>query len=263
MSEVSENCPHKELCGSCGWSHIPYDKQLVQKLSDINGSFALKELEYHCSEILPSPKVDHYRNRMDFVINFQGDVGLRQKGKWWRVIDNHPCFIADEEIDERFYKVRDWVKSCELSFFDRKKHNGFLRYAVIRSSRAGSNLVILVTSKPENSEEEVKARAAFALLRDTLGDTSLVWSVNTTTSDVSFGQELETISGEGFLREVIAGFQYIVEPHAFFQTNSYAAPLLLETVSEFCGDLSEKRLLDLYCGSGFFQLRSRKRQGVP
>ena len=83
------NCPNKELCGSCSWSHIPYDKQLTQKLADINGSFTLKELDLKCEQILPSPVTEHFRNRMDFVIDFEGRVGLRQKGKWWRVIDDH------------------------------------------------------------------------------------------------------------------------------------------------------------------------------
>ena len=105
------NCPNKELCGSCGWSHIPYDKQLTQKLADINGSFALKELDLKCEEILPSPVTEHFRNRMDFVIDFEGRVGLRQKGKWWRVIDDHTCFLASEDIERLFHIVRDWTKT--------------------------------------------------------------------------------------------------------------------------------------------------------
>jgi 23S rRNA (uracil1939-C5)-methyltransferase len=142
-------CPQKDRCGSCGWSHIPYEKQLAQKLSDINGSFAIKKLDLHVSEVLPSPKTDHYRNRMDFVIDFQGNVGLREKGKWWRVIDDHPCFIADEKIEELFRAVRAWTKTAGLSFYDRKAHTGILRYAVIRATSIGETMINIVTSAPE------------------------------------------------------------------------------------------------------------------
>ena len=55
-----------------------------------------------------------------------------------------------------------------------------------------------------------------------------------------------------FLMENIGDHQYRISPQAFFQTNSFAAPILLSTVKEFCGDLTNRTLLDLYCGTGFF-----------
>lgn len=247
-------CPQKDVCGSCGWSHIPYEKQLQQKLSDINGSLKIKKIDLECEEILASPKLDHYRNRMDFVIDFEGKLGLRQKGKWWRVIDGNTCFIADEKIDQLFAIIHGWVKTSGLSFFDRKSHTGLLRYAVIRASSIGETMITVVTSKPENEEAQTQVRASLKQLFDLTKATTVIWSINETVTDVSFGQTLETIAGPGFIEESINGVHYRITPNAFFQTNSYAAPLLLETVTEFCGDLSDKTLLDLYCGSGFFSV---------
>lgn len=250
---MSSPCPQKEICGSCSWSHIPYEKQLVQKLSDINGSFAIKELELKCEEILPSPLKEHYRNRMDFAIDYQGRVGLKEKGKWWRVIDGHGCFLADKQIDELFVVVRDWVKTSGLSFYDRKAHTGFLRYAVIRSTTLGQTMVNLVTSALPESETTEFVRS------DKFGSapfhpTTFIWSQNSTITDVSYGDILETISGPGTIEEVIGGHRYRISPNAFFQTNPHGAAVLLKTVEEFCGDLSGKILLDLYCGSGFFSV---------
>ncbi len=245
-------CPNKEICGSCSWSHIPYEKQLDQKVSDINGSFALKGLELRCSEILPAATTEHYRNRMDFVIDFEGRVGMRQKGKWWKVIDDHTCFLSDKKIESLFHVIRKWTKTSGLSFFDRKAHTGILRYAVIRSTALGETMVTIVTSAPEQEKEQILL--ALQKLSEIAGPTTLVWSVNTTISDVSFGDELTTISGEGTIEEQIDGVRYKISPNAFFQTNSYTAPLLLQTVKEYCGDLSEKKLLDLYCGTGFFSV---------
>ncbi len=254
-------CPQKELCGSCSWSHIPYDKQLQQKLSDINGSFALKELDFTCDKIVASPKTEHYRNRMDFVIDFEGRVGMRETRKWWKVIDNHTCFLADEKIDETFSRVRDWVKTSGLSFYDRKSHEGFLRYAVIRSTTLGETMVNLVTSAPVKDEEWLDQSSATqpgcvhgnqVALPLFPPCTSLMWSINDTMTDVSFGSDIRTLAGSNTIEESIGGIRYRISPNAFFQTNSYAAPLLLKTVEEFTGDMVNKTLLDLYCGTGFF-----------
>lgn len=251
-------CPKKDVCGSCSWSHIPYDKQLEQKRSDINGSFKLKKLDLRCEEIIPSPQTEHYRNRMDFVIDFEGRVGLREKGKWWRVIDDHTCFLGDARIETLFAQVRAWVKTCGLSYYDRKSHAGFLRYAVIRSTTQGQTMLNIVTSEP-TAQDDLSVFSSLASL-----PTTLIHSINHTITDLSFGEEIRVLSGPGFIEENIAGFTYRISPNAFFQTNPHGAPLLLETVSTFCGDLSQDRLLDLYCGTGFFSiaLANRTKQTV-
>lgn len=252
MQPMKTLCPNKEVCGSCGWSHIPYDKQLEQKLADINGSFKLKELPYTCKEILPSPVTAHYRNRMDFVIDFEGRVGLRQKGKWWRVIDDHHCFLSDERIENIYSVTRDWSKKAGLSYFDRKAHTGLLRYAVVRSTSLGETMLTIVTSKPASADEETALRTALAELVTAANPTTLILSINNTVSDTSVGDQLETIHGPGHIIEEVNGSKYRITPNAFFQTNLYTASILQQTVVDMIGDVSNKTVMDLYCGSGFF-----------
>lgn len=250
---MTSACPQKEICGSCGWSHIPYPKQLEQKLSDINGSFKLKELSYQCTEISPSPKTSHYRNRMDFVIGFDGKIGLREKGKWWKVIDNHSCFISDEHIDRLFQTTRQWAHNSKLSYYDRKSFKGLLRYAVIRCTSKSETMINIVTSLAQQDEEALLQEQLYKLAKETAA-TTLIHSTNTTITDVSNGDILKTISGNGYIEEIVGGYTYRITPNAFFQTNSNAAGILLELVKNYAGDLTDKKLLDLYCGSGFFSI---------
>ncbi len=209
---------------------------------------------------------------MDFVIDWQGSVGLREKGKWWRVIDNHPCFLADEQIDDLFAVCRAWAKTCGLSFYDRKANTGILRYAVIRSTTLGQTMVTIVTSAPKDDGEKRQILDALELLTTSANvraglkpaPTSLIWAINHTITDVSHGGENIVISGPGYIEEEIGledpslpqdqKIRYRISPNAFFQTNPHAAPLLLQTVAEYLGDLSGKTFLDLYCGTGFFSL---------
>jgi tRNA (uracil-5-)-methyltransferase len=249
-----DSCPNKDVCGSCTLSDVPYADQLAQKRSGLNQLLEKEKLPYRCDEILPSPKQSHYRNRMDFVIDFEGRVGLRQKGKWWRVIDNHHCFISDRSIEVAFQAVRDWVRQAGISYFDRKKHHGLLRFAVVRVTLKGETLVDIVTSVPKDIEEREFLRSALTHLSKSEHITTLVWSTNSTIADVSFGDIQEVFTGTGTLIERIRDTDYRISPHAFFQTNSHAAPLLLDTVQEWAQAAGGKRLLDLYCGTGFFAL---------
>jgi 23S rRNA (uracil-5-)-methyltransferase RumA len=249
MNETSSPCPNKDVCGSCGWSHIPYEKQLAQKLSDINGSLALHHVALRCEEITPSPKTTHYRNRMDFVIDFEGRVGLRQKGKWWKVIDNHPCFLGDERIEQGFHEARNWAKSAGLSFYDRKSFQGFLRYAVLRSNVRGELMLIVVTSAPDTETSE-----SFTELLKQSSAEHIIWSISHGTSDVSFGDELITLRGKGYLQESIDQYSFRVTPNAFFQTNSHGAALLAKSVLGRIEQQAPTKVLDLYCGSGFFSI---------
>lgn len=252
------SCPQKDRCGSCGWSHIPYDKQLAQKLADINGSFALKKLSLHCEEILPSPAREHYRNRMDFAIDFEGRMGLKEKGKWWKVIDGHYCFLADKRIEALFDAIRAWLPLSGLSYYDRKAQTGLLRYAVIRAMQTGETMVDIITSAPADDQEDQKAHQAFVALAKTLSPTSFFWSINHTISDVSYGDEHRLILGQSYIEEVIDSNHYHIGPNAFFQTNSQGASLLLETVKTFAGSTKDKTVLDLYCGTGFFAIAFAK-----
>jgi tRNA/tmRNA/rRNA uracil-C5-methylase (TrmA/RlmC/RlmD family) len=222
---------------------------------------------------------------MDFVIDFEGRVGLREKGKWWRVIDNHTCFIADTKIEELFQIVRDWVNQAGLSYFDRKYHHGLLRYAVIRTTTTGEAMVSIITSEPESEETQRLSEQLFQLtnLLTCNFSTTVIHSVNSTTSDVSHGGENYVISGNGFITEEINGYTYKITPNAFFQTNPYGAKVLMDTVIDFAAqairlphlqqaqvrnydmpepssrvssknEQSDLIILDLYCGSGFFTI---------
>ncbi len=194
---------------------------------------------------------------MDFTINYQGKVGLREKGKWWSVIDNHCCFISDERIESLFHHVREWTASAGLSFFDRKAHTGFLRYAVIRASLTGETLLTLITSAPTEDESLAEEKMMELGALDEL--TSVVWSINHTVSDVSVGDEDRVLKGDGYITDEVGGFRYRISPYDFFQSNSEGAGILLDRVVDYATRAGGKRLVDLYCGAGFFTIPLAKK----
>jgi 23S rRNA (uracil-5-)-methyltransferase RumA len=250
-------CNRKDLCGSCSWSDIPYEQQLANKLIAINKVAGEANVELTCTQIIPSVTTSNYRNRMDYVVNFKGEFGLREKGKWWKVLDNHTCFLPDTKIIELFNKIYPWIKNSGISYFDRKSYVGLLRYVVFRTTSLGETMVIVLTSSPKTPEESETIRRALLTLKEDIKVTSLIWSHTNSTSDISFGDTCEMISGAAYIKERINGYNYIIRPNSFFQTNSLTAGLLQQHVLSMVDSFSlssDATLLDLYCGSGFFTL---------
>lgn len=254
-------CDKKDVCGSCGWSEISYEEQLNKKLHAINQSAKSANTSIVCSRIIPAVKTSNYRNRMDFVIDYKGNFGLRERGKWWKVIDNHTCFLPDAAIITLYHKIYGWVKACGLSYYDRKADKGLLRYVVIRATKLGETMVIVLTTGPKNSGETDLIQSKLADLSTSLNAasnvTSSVWSYTVSKSDISFGETYEVISGRDYIREKINDHFFIIRPNSFFQTNSYTAELLQAQVMSIINRFNLPKtanILDLYCGSGFFTL---------
>jgi 23S rRNA (uracil-5-)-methyltransferase RumA len=195
---------------------------------------------------------------MDFVIDYRGNFGLREKGKWWKVIDNHTCFIADKRIEDAFHDCYGWIKESKLSFWDRKTYKGLLSYIVLRTVGSGDLMVNVVTSADYEEGDRKRIEDKLKTLSHETKATTLLWSVNHTKSDVSFGDEVQIISGPGFIEEIINGYTYRITPNSFFQTNSKAAAVLQNKVLEFggsgYGNTGAQNVLDLYCGNGFFTI---------
>lgn len=264
MAKNNILCPNKDLCGSCSLSETPYKQQLKDKLTQINTAAKESGLASVCNDIKESPVTSHYRNRMDFVIDYRGKFGLREKGKWWKVIDNHTCFIPDESIIELFNILYPWVKNSGVSYFDRKSYEGLLRYAVIRVSKIGQKMVIVVTSEPKDALENSNLQKSLNELKDLLDVDSFIWASTTSKSDVSLGEKIQVIKGKEYIEEKINGYNFRIRPQSFFQTNSFAAEVLQNTLISIAKELISKvkhnksakdlKILDLYCGSGFFTL---------
>ncbi len=263
-------CPNKEECGSCPLSYLPYEQQCNRKVKELKEDFLVFGIKAPFS-FVSSPKSSHYRNRMDYAISFKGDVGLRARKKWWRILDGHTCFIAHEDIELAFKISREWVKNTKLSYFDRKKHIGLLRYIVIKTTTTGELLISVVMSSLDFDSEitEIKILSELKELVNMLSKhfhkdkLSVVWLENNTITDVSFGSVKRIVHGVGYITETINNIFFKITPNSFFQNNLYLTPKLQEYVGEkvlevlSSKDKSREALQSifvLYSGSGFFSL---------
>lgn len=258
---VKPECPHAGLraeapakagsCGGCAWQHVAYDRQLAEKRAAVEA--ALAPVGVTVASIDPAVERFHHRNRMDYVFGPGGELGLKQPGRWDAHIDLSTCLLLSTDGFEVVNRVREWARAHGLQPWDNRAHNGLLRYLVIREGKeTGERLAMLVTADGPLEKENELVEALSPLC------TSIVHGINPTITDLSIAQTLRPLKGEPLLRERVGGVTYRIHPNAFFQTNTRMAGVLLERVRELVLSGPHARLLDLYCGGGFFSLALAK-----
>jgi 23S rRNA (uracil1939-C5)-methyltransferase len=240
-------CPHAGACGGCAWQHVNYGRQLEEKRRA--ATEALLSVGVPVGDIVGTPHQLHYRNRMDYVFGPNGELGLKEPGRWDSHLDLSTCLLLSTDGFEVVRLVRAWARSTSLKPWDNRSHEGFLRYVVVREGKnTAERLAMLVTAEGP-LEKEAELISALSPLC-----TSIVHGINPTITDLSFASTLRALKGEALLREQVGGVTYRIHPNAFFQTNTEMAAVLLERVRERVVAGPHARLLDLYCGGGFFSL---------
>ena len=149
-------CPNADVCGSCPLSHIPYNLQLTIKKEYVSSLLKLAEVSnispplkkaLSSINIIPSVPNAHYRNRMDFAVDIKGNLGLKQKGLWYKIIPHHKCFLSASSIEKAFDLTEKAFHKFKVKGYDRKLHQGFLSFVVIRGNLQGDVTINYILRK--------------------------------------------------------------------------------------------------------------------
>lgn len=249
--------PHAGVCGGCLWQQIDYAAQLRLKREMINRTLAKAGHVEQVDDVVPSPDTLYYRNRMDYVVGWTGGVGLKEYGTWNRYVDVKTCLLLDKEASQILEIVRTWMRENELQPWDAKKQTGLIRYCVIRLGKNTNERMVTLIVKDLNGLDG-RARQTFSERIGSLA-TSLLLGENPEITDLSLAKTIVVLRGPAFLTEEVNGIKYHIHPNSFFQTNTRMAASLQDEVLACAGELKGKRLLDLYCGLGFFGIAVAKR----
>lgn len=125
-----------------------------------------------------------------------------------------------------------------------------LRHLVIRKSpKTKQILVNLITS----SQIDVNINNfPNMLLNSNLDGTivSILHTINDSVADIVKCDALNILYGDDYYIEQLFNLKFKVSAFSFFQTNSLGAEKLYSIVKEFIGNVKDKTIFDLYCGTG-------------
>ncbi len=236
-------CPYFTHCGGCTTQHLDYSLQIEQKRKALVQAINFNDIKTF------SGKEYSYRNRMDFVFHPQG-LGLRERGKWYSIVDIQKCVISDEKINQLLQEVQEYFKKPDA--FDVRKHTGTFRYAVIRVTSIGDSSISFVLN--EDSSRLGEAVEKITEFSTQTAAKNIMIAVIPAHSDVSVSENATVIKGSEYLQEQFLGKTFYFPIQGFFQNNSQMAEKMQEYVYSLLQkyDTSAAHLLDLYGGVGTF-----------
>ena len=246
-------CPHFDICGGCTWQDLEYSKQLRYKRKQVVDCLEhigrLKEVEV--PDTIPVSDPFYYRNKMEFSFNVADDdfrLGLHKRGRFDQIFDIHQCLLQSPASNEIVAWLREYVKENRIPVYDVLKHEGFIRFLVIREGKqTGQTMLNLVTTSgviPESEKLVKSALERFPQIK------TIVRNINDQRSNIARGESEEVLFGPGHIEETILGYTFRIYANSFFQTNSIQAATLYGKAIEFLRPDKSDRLLDLYCGAG-------------
>jgi len=266
---ILPQCQHFEYCGGCKWQNLPYETQLQYKFEHVKES--LEKLGRTIPEtifpVLPSPQIFGYRNKMEFSFSARRwlvpeelknpdikkdfAIGFHLPGAFDKILDIQYCWLQSELLNNILNFSRAYFRDYSLPVFHLRKHEGILRFLVLRESFSNHQVMVnIVTFKPVAEE---LTEFAQQLTRKFPQVTSVVNNVNSKLAQIAVGEEEYLISGEPTIREKLGDITFEISANSFFQTNSLQAYNLYQVVREYAQP-QDKIIWDLYSGTGSIAL---------
>ncbi|ASJ01880.1 23S rRNA (uracil-5-)-methyltransferase RumA [Thermococcus profundus] len=240
---ASPRCPHFGTCGGCLWQGLKYKEQLRIK-AEIFG-----RITGISAEIRGSPKIWGFRNVSNFIVTTSG-IGLKKYGNPLEVVNLSGCPVFSKKTIEYLSALKGFLREMGLRPWNQKKKTGEVHYLQVREGKFTGDVMVNLIAHVKPSKEVLEAFEDYFSFAD-----SLYWSFKVDERDDPRGNA-QLIAGEPYIRERIGDVTYLIHPNSFFQTNSYALPLLLKAVEDFT---EGKNVLDLYSGVGTFGVWLAKR----
>lgn len=256
MANSRSVCPQHELCGGCSFQGTDYEEQLNIKLKRSIAEFTKNEIELPpLIEIVPSPDIYAYRNKMEYsfgdeVIGGELKLGMHKKRSYISIIDASCCQLVPEDFNRILAFTKTWCIEKAYSFYHKKRHQGLLRSLILRKGIRTSELLInIVTSGEGGFADDEYCNKLLSLNIDS-EIVGILHTVNDNISDALKVDELKILYGRDFYYEKVLGLDFKVGAFSFFQNNVPAAERLYKTALELIPELEGKTVYDLYCGTG-------------
>lgn len=278
-------CCHFGRCGGCKWQALPYSMQLQYKQQQVEDQLVrIGRLDLPgISPILGAEKTIEYRNKLEYTFSNRRwilseeepeslsekdrcGVGFHIGGMFDKVLDITKCHLQREPTNALRLFAREYALNHNLSFFDLRAQQGFMRTMIVRTTSAGELMVIIVFGKDAEESADLEATEKRNALLDAILQAfpeinSLYYVINPKGNDTINDLDCILYKGEDAIYEKMESLRFKIGPKSFYQTNSEQAYRLYSVVREYVREaISEipksykPVIYDLYTGTGTIAL---------
>ena len=130
------DCSCAGPCGGCCFRHLEYSAELQAKQGFVADAFRrLGGLELPVRDILPSPEVDRYRNKVQFPVGRDKNglpcIGF-YAGRTHRIVPCEDCKLQPEELNQIADFLCEALDAAGASAYDEQTGKGLVRHIFLR-----------------------------------------------------------------------------------------------------------------------------------
>lgn len=220
VDRIIPECEYYFVCGGCGMLHITRKKELEfkqNKVYEILKKFTNGEIKVN--NIVYTDERFNYRNKITLHVN--NDIGYYEK-KSKDIIPICKCMLVDQKINDLLLYIKTSI--------DYKN----IKEIVIRKSKYTSDEMIIIN------------------ITDSINEQDIINKLKNKVSSIIVKQnnEYKTIYGNGYIKDKMGDYTYLISKDSFFQVNTTCAIKLYDIIKKYASLSGSERVLDLYCGTG-------------
>ena len=249
---IPVDCPVAGPCGGCSLRHLDYAAELRAKQESVLDAFRrIGGLEVPVLDILPSPEVDRYRNKVQFPVGVDKNgapcIGF-YAGRTHRIVPCPDCKLQPGVLNEIGNALCAFFAQQGIRPYDEQSGKGLVRHIFLRrGAHSGQIMVCLVCTRAKLPHAEQLC----AVLREQFPAIStILLNINAKNTNVILGSENHILYGPGYIEDTLCGVPVRLGPLSFYQVNTLAAERLYGVAAQYAQLTPDDTLLDLYCGMG-------------
>ena len=249
---IPVDCPVAGPCGGCSLRHLDYAAELRAKQESVLDAFRrIGGLEVPVLDILPSPEVDRYRNKVQFPVGVDKNgapcIGF-YAGRTHRIVPCPDCKLQPGVLNEIGNALCAFFAQQGIRPYDEQSGKGLVRHIFLRrGAHSGQIMVCLVCTRAKLPHTE---QLCTALREQFPAISTILLNVNAKNTNVILGGENHILYGPGYIEDTLCGVPVRLGPLSFYQVNTLAAERLYGVAAQYAQLTSDDALLDLYCGMG-------------
>ena len=249
---IPVDCPVAGPCGGCSLRHLDYAAELRAKQESVLDAFRrIGGLEVPVLDILPSPDVDRYRNKVQFPVGIDKNgvpcIGF-YAGRTHRIVPCPDCKLQPSVLNEIGNALCAFFAQQVIRPYDEQSGKGLVRHIFLRrGAHSGQIMVCLVCTRAKLPHAE---QLCTALRGQFPAISTILLNVNAKNTNVILGSENHILYGPGYIEDTLCGVPVRLGPLSFYQVNTLAAERLYGVAAQYAQLTPGDTLLDLYCGMG-------------
>ena len=262
-------CSKSISCGGCDIAAMDYSYQLEMKKNTVADALerigGFKDFEVENTVGMDCPY--YYRNKMQFPVgrdkNGKTIYGFYAK-RSHNIVPANECVTGKKFCKTIMKTIVSFMEEKGIEPYNEISHKGIVRHVFIRDSAVTGEIMVVIvinaTGLPYTDELAERLISAENKI------SGILLNINRKKTNLIMGEENLVVYGKDYITDKIGNLEFKISPHSFYQINPAQTEKLYSLALEVAGEIVDKTVFDLYCGTGtislFMAQKAKKVYGI-